>query len=405
MSGGEKHSPSAAGIPEALSSVMGVGQDDLNVESSGVQGGDETVIHYGKVSFVCRYRASADSAAVLDAVFRLKEEVERYGSAAVPLLVVPFMGGVGKRICRDHGTSWFDLSGNADIEAKGLKILILGRSNKYKRRGRPSSVFAPKSSRIVRWLLVWPEKRFTEEQLSLRAFARDAGVDPGLTSRVLSRLEHSGYIARDSKSGVIRVIERDRLLDDWRAAYDFDRHTILTGHVASRSGEELFRDLGRAIDQSGFDYAATGLGVAWYYTRFASFRLATFYVSPKPSEGLLDEIGFRQTQRGANTWLVIPNDDGVLQNRGKTDLDFFCVDPVQAYLDLFSHPERGAEMAPLLRRQIDIARRIRSRESLESIYGDYREEGITKEHIDHIRKVIHSSVEYNSPLPDWNDLK
>jgi hypothetical protein len=70
------------------------------------------------------------------------------------------MGDVGKRICADAGVSWFDLSGNANIVAPGLRILIEGRPNKFGRGGRPSSAFAPKSARIARRLLIDPHRSF-----------------------------------------------------------------------------------------------------------------------------------------------------------------------------------------------------------------------------------------------------
>src|SRR5262245_36531035 len=39
---------------------------------------------------------------------------------AVPVVVVPFMTDLGKKLCADAGVSWFDLSGNADIRAPGI---------------------------------------------------------------------------------------------------------------------------------------------------------------------------------------------------------------------------------------------------------------------------------------------
>ncbi|MBN2565136.1 MAG: hypothetical protein JXB46_05450 [Candidatus Eisenbacteria bacterium] len=363
-----------------------------------------SIFALGTRVFACLEKPSSSSLVVLGAVRQLKATLDITGPGVVPLLVVPFMGPAGQRICAESGVSWFDLSGNADIRAPGLKIRVEGKPNLYKRRGRPSSVFAPRSSRVTRWLLVQPDVRFTEKQLSQRAFAEESKVDPGLASRVLGRLEENGYIARDRRAGSIRVIDRDRLLDDWSREYDFGKHTLVEGHVPSRSGEDLLKKLGKGLEKTGIDHAATGLGAGWLYTRFATFNLVTFYVSKLPEEDALAEVGFRETGSGANVWLVVPNDEGVLHNRGK-GYGVFCVDPVQAYLDLRFHPERGAEMAPLLRRQVDIARRIRARESLEDILDRYRGEGITREMVDFVRGVVHTSVTYHPPLREWRDRK
>ena len=98
----------------------------------------------------------------------------------------------------------------------------------------------------------------------------------------------------------------------------------------------------------GARHAATGLAAAWLLTGFATYRLATMYVADEPTPELLGAVGFRPEERGANTWLVVPNDDGVF--RGARDVDgIVCVHPVQAYLDLKAQPERAIEAAEELR--------------------------------------------------------
>jgi DNA-binding transcriptional regulator YhcF (GntR family) len=409
MKGRQDIDPRPGKLPAALADLLGAAPSDFVARTLPGVGRAITVFSFGTQAFVCLVKPSSGSAVVLGAVEQLKTALEEAGRGAVPLVVVPYMGPAGQRICAKAGVSWFDLSGNADIRAPGLRIRVEGRPNLYKRRGRPSSVFAPRSARIVRWLLVHPEIRFSREQLSQRAFAEEARVDPGLASRVLGRLEESGYISRERSTGFIEVLDRDRLLDDWADEYDFRKHTIVEGHIATRSGEEQLRSLGEKLEKTGIDHATTGLGAGWLYTRFATFNLVTFYVSELPDEKRLAEMGFRETRLGANVWLVVPNDEGVMHNRGKGH-GVFCVDPVQAYLDLRFHPERGMEMAPLLRRQIDIARRLREGAFLEDILDAYRHEGVSREMIDFVWAVVHNSrgvvdtsVTYYPPLRDWGE--
>ncbi len=96
------------------------------------------------------------------------------------------------------------------------------------------------------------------------------------------------------------------------------------------------------------DYAASGLGAAWLITRFAGFRLVTAYLREQPPVALLEGLSFREEARGANVWLVIPNDEGVFHGASEQD-GVRCVHPVQVYLDLGAHPERAAEAATELR--------------------------------------------------------
>ncbi len=124
--------------------------------------------------------------------------------------------------------------------------------------------------------------------------------------------------------------------------------------------EELLKSLNRSLKAADIEHAATGLGAAWLFTRFAAFRLVTFYVRERP-EAFLREIGFREDSQGANVWLVIPNDEGVFRETktagdysGAKDVEgkIKCVHPVQAYVDLKQHPERSAEAAAELRQRV-----------------------------------------------------
>jgi hypothetical protein len=191
-------------------------------------------------------------------------------------------------------------------------------------------------------------------------------MDPGLTSRVIARLEADGLIQgmrqkSDGRLAAVRATKPGLLLDAWRDQYKFFQHDILQGHVPARSAEELLRDLAQSLSNAKIKHAATGLGAAWAFTHFAPFRLVTFYVSERP-QNFLSDIGFRADPRGANVWLVVPNDDGVFQEMrpprwyypAESDelSDLMCVHPVQIYVDLKAQPERAAEAAAELRSRI-----------------------------------------------------
>ena len=99
------------------------------------------------------------------------------------MIVLPYMGKSGMDFCQDHDLSWIDLSGNAHIKAPRLLIHIEGRRNRYKNVGRPANVFAAKSARIVRQLLIEPGKGYNQRELS-----QITGLDEGHTSRIVCRL-------------------------------------------------------------------------------------------------------------------------------------------------------------------------------------------------------------------------
>ena len=151
-----------------------------------------------------------------------------------------------------------------------------------------------------------------------------------------------GLVERDQRG--IQVTNTDRLLDAWRDEYRFDRHTVIQGHITVAAGESVVEKVGHDLSEADVEYAVTGLAAAWYWTRYASYRLSTVYLNVAPSTHMLEALEFRETPRGFNTWLVVPQDEGVFDGVSQID-GIFCVHPVQVYLDLKSHPERAAEAA------------------------------------------------------------
>lgn len=269
----------------------------------------------------------------------------------MPLLAVPYMDDVGRRVCHETGVGWIDLSGNALIAAPGLRAMVEGRPNLYRTRGRPPNLFAPKSSRLTRWLLMYPEESLTQRQI-----ARAAGMTEGFVSRIASGLEVQGYLARD-EAGRIRAKDPGLLLDSWREAYRFSQHTVHRGHVAARSGDALARVVCDVLSGKRVEHAVTGLAAAWMYTQFAAFRVATVYVPVDPPAAVLERLGYRDDSRGANLWMVVPNDAGVFHGAALQS-GVRCVHPVQAYVDLKDHPERAADAAAHLRAELLNWRRV-----------------------------------------------
>ncbi len=304
--------------------------------------GADVVARLGsRIVLAIECKASGDAAAVAKGAVQAREAAVRLGRHCVPVVAVPYMGAVGKRICAEGGVSWIDLSGNAHLLAPGLALIVEGKPNKFTRRGRPSSALAPKSARIARLLLMEPARAFRQKEL-----VRESGLDDGFVSRIVRRLDADHLIDRDER-GAIRVRDPDLLLDAWREAYDFSKHRIVAGHITGK-GEELIGRIAHRLDAVEINYAITGLAAAWLQMRYASFRLVTFFVDRLPGDEVASALGFHEEPSGANVWLVMPNDASVFfgaTRRGRLR----CVHPLQTYLDLRSQPERAPEVAEQLR--------------------------------------------------------
>ena len=295
-------------------------------------------------SFVLQWKRSGSAGAVAAAIRLVEEYRSSFPRGAIPLLAVPYMGRVGQELCARAGVAWLDLSGNARIVVPGIFYQNLGNPNRFRRPGRPESAFGPAGSRVARMLLTERSKAVRQ-----RDIAHGSGLSEGHVSKVVHKLLETGLVERGDDG--IRVPDRGTLLDAWREEYRFDRHDVIRGHISAAGGESPTNSIAAAFDRTDSRYAVTALPAAWLWTRHAGFRLSTVYLESFPSGEVREELGFREEARGANTWLVVPNDEAVFAGAEPVD-GVHCVHPVQAYLDLKDHPERSAEAAAELRSRV-----------------------------------------------------
>jgi hypothetical protein len=307
--------------------------------TGGAEGGSPLVAETPIRRFFCILSPSGR----VTALSRPIQDWPQSSRSGVHLLVVPYMAAAGRSVCAAANVSWLDLSGNARIVAPGLLIQVEGRPNRFKPRGRPWSPFAAKSARLSRFLLRDPSLYRTQREI-----AAATGLSESFVSKIAGRLEDDAMLERHGDTRELRPRSPDLLLKAWEEDYDFYRHRVVRGHVPGTDGEDLLRRLSGALADARVKHAATGLAAGWLLSSHAVFRLATVYVEAIPEQDVLEALSFRETERGPNTWLVVPNDEGVFQGSA-VRADVPCVHPVQAFLDLHYHPERSQEAATRIR--------------------------------------------------------
>lgn len=261
-------------------------------------------------------------------------------TGTVPLLAVPHMGETGRRLCAAEGVSWLDLSGNAHLTGPGLMIKVEGRPNRFLRRGRPGSVFAARSCRVARLLLIHPDRVFTQKEI-----AQETGLDPGFVSRIVGQLEKDGLVVREGRR--LRCPGPRDLLTAWREAADFAANRVLTGQVAVAQDEgalAVARQVAEVLTAQGVDHAATGLAAARLLAGGVAECPAIFYLRQEPGDDLLARLGFRQAGGAGNLQLVVPRDEGVFAGAAEVQ-GVRCAHPVQVWVDL---KEEGTEAGRLV---------------------------------------------------------
>lgn len=306
----------------------------------------DLVAEAGGFRFVVEYKASSLLASIAAGIEQLKRYPAEPGE--ICLLATPFMGETGIGKCAEAGISWLDLSGNADVTAPGLRLYVRGEKNKFISPGRNENPFSPKSSRITRHLLYQAKRTWTQREL-----ADETGLGEGFVSRIVKSLEAQQLIGRDDH-GRLFAGKPEVMLEAWQQGYDFTKHEIIRGHVAGRSGEEIQGKISSTLNKLSVEHAATGLGAAWLYSRFAAFRTVSIYLKEWPDKHILEQIGFREDTSGANVWLIIPKDPDIFFGVQPV-ADIPCVHRIQVWLDLKSHPERAEEAATELRKSLGLS--------------------------------------------------
>jgi len=338
------------GIAQRLAELLAVPANRIRVKpaagsSDASDNRPDLLVLSDNFKFAVAWKSSGQAAAITMAIHSVRRFVGNSCENFIPVVAAPFIGEVGQRLCEEEAVCWMDLSGNAHLSGPGLRVSVQGKPNLFKRPGRPRSVFAPKSARIARWLLMKPEQAFTQREL-----AKSSGLDEGFTSRIVRHLEEQQLVKRNP-SGAVTVADFAAMLDAWREAYDFSRHHIVRGHLAARSSDEILRRVSEQLKRDKLEHAATGLAGAWLWSGFAGFRLVAVYVAELPGDEACRAMGFHEVERGENVWLVRPNDAGVFH--GTTVREGVpCVHPVQVYLDLKNHPERASDAAAELRKSL-----------------------------------------------------
>jgi hypothetical protein len=198
-----------AEVPRRLAELLAVPLQGVTVRRAPIAGHGPIVqtdllVTVENFKFAVECRMSGQAAAVTMALRSACNFAHQLKQETIPLIAVPYMGEVGRRLCEEAKVGWLDMSGNAHLVAPGLRVSIEGKPNQFIRSGRPQSVFAPKSARIARWLLIEPERTFSQREL-----AKVSGLDEGFTSRLVRQLEDQRLVSRDP-AGAVRWLTLTR---------------------------------------------------------------------------------------------------------------------------------------------------------------------------------------------------
>lgn len=258
------------------------------------------------------------------------------------VLVVPFISARSAAICKEAGIGYVDLSGNCSIVFQQVFISRENMGNQYPFKTSLSSIYSPKSERILRVLLGYPYQIWKSIDL-----AREAQVSLGMITQVSKKLIEEEWLNKTPKG--ISLTQPEKLLADWINNYTIKRN-LLNNYYSLKSLQDVECEIADTCGKLNIPYALTGFSASNRLAPMVRGQRAMIYVSHS-IELVAEKVGLKPVESGANIILIQPYDDGVLWNAKPID-DLQISNPVQVYLDLKRYPGRGEEAADFLYQEV-----------------------------------------------------
>jgi len=292
-------------------------------------------------TLICEVRPLGQPRIVREALTRLRG-LREHLPGAYPLVAAPYVSPQSAALLRQNGCGYLDLSANCYLAFDNVLIEKEGKPNERPARRPLKALFAPRATRIVRALLVEPDRSWRLEEL-----ARAVSVSVGHVHNVVKRLEDLEWAERGPE-GRVRLTRSGELLDAWRDAYTY-RVSALAAYVSPVSEKRrIMEGLARHAGTLGQPYAFTlhaGASLIGPQIRVPTVHC---YVGGDP-EAIARAMGLQPVEGEGTVYLMTPYDHGVFY-APLTKGGFRVVCLPQLYVDLYHDEHRGREQADKLRR-------------------------------------------------------
>ena len=256
------------------------------------------------------------------------------------LIASEIVGPRARQVMDMAKISWVEFEGDCRIAAGPLFIERLGTRPRKKRRNDAdrryvANLFGGAALRMVRWLLIEPDREWTASDMQ-----RLARASAGFVSRTLATLERDAFVIRTGPT--VRVVDEKLLRDTWAQApapadRRHERVTLIT-HPA---------DVRNAITQMSprSRYALTTEAAADLIAPLLRYSRLEVYIDDV--EAFDRELDLHAVPRGGNVCLIRPSDDGVFDGMREFD-GMTTVGWPQLYVDLRRKGEAGQKAASFL---------------------------------------------------------
>jgi hypothetical protein len=251
------------------------------------------------------------------------------------VFMAPYISPASAEICKKEGIGYLDIAGNCGLCFEQIFIRREGIRNPFAERRDLRSLYAAKSTRVLRVLLMRSREWWKTQPL-----AKEAAVSLGQVANVKKLLRDREWIREDTEG--FKLSNPQGLLEEWSENYSY-RKNIVRDFYSLQGPGEVEDAVATACSELDISYAFTGFSAARRVAPTVRGQRAMAYLSAIP-QTLLEKTGLKEVTSGANASLMLPYDEGVYYMTREVDsLKVVC--PVQLYLDLKAFKGRGEEAA------------------------------------------------------------
>ncbi len=322
---------------------------DVKIEEIKKFSGDDfydliLTVRIGNVSkhLCCEIKSRGEPLYLYQAIGHLRQ-LQKNKKGGYPVVIAPFISELGRRICKNEGFGYIDLTGNIFLQFNSVYIEKTSEKKiSFKQQETSADIFARKSSRVLRVMLENPKVLWNFSTLS-----QEADLNIRRTFEIIKVLNEKGFV--EKKRGSIKLLKPGKLLDYWSENYNFHDNITNTFFSFARTFKEFKEILVNASKNIGSQYALTLHSGAALVAPFVRFSDIHIYIE-KGIERWVEVLELKPVESGGTINLLTPYDDGVFYRRQKVQ-NIFVVCNTQLYLDLIKYPARGKEQADFLRQQ------------------------------------------------------
>ena len=285
-------------------------------------------------------KSSGEPRIIRMAIQQLREYSALIGDI-YPIVAAPYISKDTANLCKQNKVGYIDLAGNCFLSFDRIYIERKNYPNPTIKKRRARSIFSPKSSRVLRVMLNYPQGK----PWGVSEIAKEANISIGLASRVKERLLDLEYIEGDKYLTLSRPIE---LLEEWTNNYSFRKNKI-NDYFSFDDVKDVERKLSKLCEQQKIPCALTLFSGAALVAPFSRYTRGFAYVNKNINE-IAEKLSLKKVSSGPNFTILEPYDDGVFYGVNNID-DVVVVSDVQLYLDLVGFKGRGEESAKFLLEQ------------------------------------------------------